>query len=50
LQVFSKAVNKSVRLICFSAPFNKVIVVLSSIVQDLQAYVTTGLEKGSKSL
>ena len=50
LQVFSITLSKSARLVCLSAPCNKVIAFLSSILQDLQAYVTAGLEKGSKSL
>ena len=48
LQVFSIALSKSARLVCLSAPCNKVIVFLSSILQDLQAYVTTGLEERVK--
>ena len=50
MQVFSIALNKSVRLAFLSAPCNKIADLTSSIFLDLQAYVTTGLEKGSESL
>ena len=50
LQVFSIAPSKSARLVCLSDQCIKVMVFLSSILQDLQAYEATGLKKGSKSL